>query len=86
MKYYVQFYRASDPTSKTEILGSDGVFILDGRNNLQTMITDAKRRIHQLKNIHDDIIAFTINRGERFSDSRIVYDSNPELKIESQIM
>lgn len=83
MKYYVQFYRHSYDTtsSKTEILGSNGVYILDGRNNLSTMIEDAKRRIHQLKNIHDDIVAFTINKGERFSESRIVYDSNPELKI-----
>jgi len=83
MKYYVQFYRALDSNSKTEMLGSDSVFILDGRNSLPTMIEDAKRRIHQLKNIHDDIVAFTINKGERFSESRIVYDSNPELKIES---
>jgi len=51
MKYYVQFYKVSDTTSnsKTEVLGSDGVFILDGRNKLLTMIADAKRRIHQYK-------------------------------------
>ena len=81
MKYYVQFYRASDPTSKTEILGSDGVYILDGRNSLPTMIEDAKKRINQIKNIHSDIIAFTIHKGERFSNSQLIYDSNPELKI-----
>jgi len=81
MKYYVQFYRALDSNSKTEMLGSDSVFILDGRNSLPTMIEDAKRRIHQLKNIHDDIVAFTINKGERFSESHIIYDSKPELKI-----
>jgi hypothetical protein len=83
MKYYVQFYRAFDSNSKTEMLGSDGIFILDGRNNLSTMIKDAKKRMSQLKNIHNNIIAFTINRGERFESSIIVYDSNPELRIES---
>ena len=83
MKYYVQFYRHSYDTtsSKTEILGSNGVYILDGRNNLPTMIEDAKKRINQIKGVHSDIIAFTIHRGERFSKSRIVYDSNPRLKI-----
>ena len=83
MKYYAQFYRPSDTTSnsKTEMLGSDSVFILDGRNKLLTMIADARKRMHQLKNIHDDIVAFTINKGERFSESHIIYDSKPELKI-----
>ncbi len=83
MKYYAQFYRHSDTTSsKTEILGSNGVYILDGRNSLSTMKEDARKRISQIKGVHDDIIAFTINRGERFESSIIVYDSNPELKIE----
>ena len=83
MKYYAQFYRPSDTTSnsKTEMLGSDSVFILDGRNKLLTMIADARKRMHQLKGVRNDIIAFTINRGERFSKSQLLYDSNPELKI-----
>jgi hypothetical protein len=83
MKYYVQFYRHSYDTtsSKTEILGSNGVYILDGRNNLQTMIEDARKRISQIKGVQSDIIAFTIHRGERFSKSQLLYDSNPELKI-----
>lgn len=83
MKYYTQFYRPSDTTSnsKTEILGSNGVYILDGRNSLPTMIEDARKRISQIKGVHDDIVAFTINKGERFSESHIIYDSKPELKI-----
>jgi hypothetical protein len=82
MKYYAQFYRPSDTTSsKTEIIGSNGVYILDGRNKLQTMIEDARKRVSQMKGVHSDIVAFTIHRGERFSKSQLIYDSNPELKI-----
>jgi hypothetical protein len=83
MKYYAQFYRHSYDTtsSKTEIIGSNGVYILDGRNKLLTMIEDARKRISQMKGVHSDIVAFTIHRGERFSKSQLIYDSNPELKI-----
>ena len=32
--------------------GSDGVFILDGRNNIYTMRADAKERAHKFRFIH----------------------------------
>ena len=53
----------------------------DKKGSDRIMIEDARKRISQLKNIHDDIVAFTINKGERFSESHIIYDSKPELKI-----
>ena len=82
MKYYAQFYRRVSDTAKTEMLGSDSVFILDGRNRLPTMIKDAEKRMFQMRNIHRSIIGFTIKKGNRFESSLILYDSRPELKIE----
>ena len=71
---YVQFYTTGCMTGKEiECSGSDGVFILDGRNRLDIMIQDAKDRIRQLRFVKSDIVAFSICKGDRFSDSREVY-------------
>ena len=59
MKYYVQFLevkqvfdtermRFTDKVYIDEVLGRDGVFILDGRNNLDTMTQDAIDRAKRL--------------------------------------
>ncbi len=86
MKYFARFLTlSSGKTFKdgkmitvekfpTEAIGSDGVFILDGRNNLETMKIDAKKRIEQLKNIHT-FIGFKIMKGERFIDAKEIYKS-----------
>ncbi len=80
MKYYAQFYESCGP-NKTEMLGSEAVFILDGRKNLHNMVNDARERLKKLRNVHKRIAAFTICKGERFDKSHIIYDSNPELLI-----
>ena len=68
MKYHVQFM----DTSEQEALGSDGVFILDGRNNLFTMEQDADERMASMnKHIHN-YVGWRIKRGSRFSNSVIV--------------
>ena len=55
-------------------LGSDGVYILDGRNSLSTMIQDCYDRIDRLKNIYR-VDGFEIRRGTKFSDSKVIYQS-----------
>ena len=62
-----------------EILGSDGVFILDGRNTLLNQITDCYKRIKQLKNVKPWINGFAIRKGERFSDDNVVLYDEQEL-------
>ena len=64
MKYYIQFYTGEN----NEALGSDGVFILDGRNSTYNMINDGRDRAWQLRNIKK-FYGFKIMRGERFKDS-----------------
>ena len=82
MKNYVQFKRINNLKYQDgkmievepylqEILGSDGVFILDGRNDINTMINDCHDRIKRLKNIFT-VNAFEIHRGD-FRNSTIVY-------------
>lgn len=87
MKVYVQFYHNSTgyvpnsfpPQFKAEyikpikILGRDGVYILDGRNSLDTMINDAENRAQKLSN---KPIGYKIIRAEKFTDKgRILYSS-----------
>ena len=54
-----------------DILGSMGVYILDGRNTLDNMIFDAKiqaQRLQSIKPIH----GIRIMRGNRFDNSKEV--------------
>ena len=68
MKYHVQFLEVHN-NKLCEAMGSDGVFILDGRNSLQTMTIDAIYRFHRLnKNIHS-YRGWRIKKGSRFSNS-----------------
>ena len=72
MKYYVQFSHVVDDELQ-ELCGSDGVFLLDGRNNISTMRCDAQARIAQLQNVQD-IEAYKIMKGERFDDATCLYE------------
>ena len=87
MKYFVQFKNYNNVKWNNKLmkvvevepylqdnLGSDSVFILDGRNNLATMIIDAKKQAQRLKNVAK-IDAFEIHKGTRFSESTIIYKS-----------
>lgn len=83
---YVQFYqkstgyiagsippRFSDANIKPiEMCGSDGVYILDGRNNLDNMILDAEKRLEKMRMIHTYIIGYKIIKAQRFSDTGTV--------------
>ena len=69
MKYHAQFLVQYTPDGEIqELLGSDGVFILDGRNRFGTMVKDAVKRIDFLKNVQPKIVGFKIMQGSRFGD------------------
>jgi len=74
MKYYTQFLVRYGPNEEIrELLGSDGVFVLDGRNNLGTMIRDSMERIEKLKNVQPSIVGFSIIKGSRFGDGTEIH-------------
>ena len=90
MKVYVQFYhlstgyiegsippRFSDENKKPiELCGSDGVFILDGRNNIETMEEDAQQRMQKLNKFGKQITGYRILRANSFLDNgKVVYSS-----------
>lgn len=65
MKYYIQFMRAgigSETGQMVEPCGSDSVFILDGRNNLDTMINDGFERMRKLENVQN-FAGFQVMKG-----------------------
>ncbi len=47
MKYWVQYLQ----TPTQDALGTDGVYILDGRNNSETMRKDALKQAWRLQNV-----------------------------------
>ena len=71
MKYFVQFLHIRNG-ELCENIGSDGVFILDGRNTLDTMKRDAQERLFRLKNV-SRIDGYRIMKGERFTNAEQVY-------------
>jgi hypothetical protein len=68
MKVYAQYLTKDLNGNIVEAMGSDSVFILDGRNKPDTMINDSLIRMNQLRNIHPDYIGFRIYQGERIQD------------------
>ena len=72
MKYYVQFLDTDVPGHIVEAMGSDGVFILDGRNSMDTMTVDAITQFHRMnKNIHT-YVGWRIMKGSRFDNSKMI--------------
>ena len=79
---YVQFYhnstgyiagsippRFSDEHIKPiPMCGSDSVYILDGRNNLDTMISDAEKRVEKMRTIHPYICGYKIIKAQSLLD------------------
>lgn len=85
MKVYVQFYQLStgydgnhfsEKNKKPiEMLGSDGVFILDARTTIETMKDDVMSRIQKLSKTRR-IIGYKIISATNFSDNgRVLYTS-----------
>lgn len=72
MKYYVRFLDLNTRNEVSEALGSDAVFILDGRNTLENMIVDAIKQFHRMnKNLHS-YCGWRIMKGSRFNNSVLV--------------
>ena len=56
---------------EVDCVASSGIFILDGRNNLNTMIEDAKQQVKRLQDIKPGISSFKIMKGD-LKNSRCV--------------
>jgi len=70
MKAYVQFLQVNN-NILMESLGSDGVFILDKRNNLETMKCDADIRMHKLRNVNPFYVGYRIYYSNRFDNKNM---------------
>ena len=79
VKYYAQFMEYNLKGVLDLALGSDGVFILDGRKTLEHMIEDAKEQMHRLRFVQT-YSKFRIMKGN-FRESKIVY-KNYENQLE----
>ncbi len=63
MLYHAHFKEINCITKELqEALGSDAIFTLDGRNNIETMIKDAEKRMFNLRKVKD-YIGFNIYKG-----------------------
>lgn len=58
-----------------ECLGSDAWYVLDGRNNLSTMIQESRSRLHSMRFVHPNWNGFKIVVG-RPSNNREIYKSS----------
>jgi hypothetical protein len=77
MKVYVQFLtKALDGKEIIDLLGSEGVFILDGRNSLATWKADATERAYRMRKVHPTIVGWKIIVNDRFTDDpdKVVYE------------
>ena len=74
MKVHVQFLEEKLNGLIDDALGSDGVFILDGRNSLETMKADATDRMNKLNTLHR-YVGFSIRRGPRFDQFKEIYNT-----------
>jgi len=73
MKYYTQFLVHDLAGKVIEAMGSDGVFILDGRCGRDTMIQDSRKQMRKLKKVKPHYIGFALMKGDRFDNSTVVY-------------
>jgi hypothetical protein len=69
MKRFARFFQVINGKNM-ELLGSEGVYILDARNSTSTSISDCIERMNKLKNVHGNLSGFIIYRAERFSDTK----------------
>ena len=72
MKDYTQFL-VTNNNILMEAMGSDGVCILDGRNNLQTMKIDAMLRMNKLQVVRPNLVGYRVYKSERFDNKNLLY-------------
>lgn len=95
MKVYVRFYTNStgyiegsippqftpENVKPIPVVGTDGVFILDGRNTLRNMIYNAESRMNKMnRNLNKGFVGFKIVRSERFTDNGVTLYSSLKSK------
>ena len=73
MQYYAQFLISGTDGEPQDLLGSDGVYVLDGRNHIGSMCKDSFNRIEKLKAVQPHIIGFKIMKGKKFTESYEVH-------------
>ena len=74
MTHYIQFKDKDLKGNVVDAIGTDGVFILDGRNGLNTMFQDGMKRMLQLRRVHK-YVGFVVMKGSRFDNSKEIMRS-----------
>lgn len=74
---YAQFYSMSTGYSKPpepiELLGSDGIYHLDGRFSLDNHISGTKLKAMQINDrLRKGIVGFKIMKGPRYSEAKAI--------------
>jgi hypothetical protein len=65
-----------DHVKPIELLGSDGILLLDGRYGLDRMIFEADNRAEKMKRIHPDIIGYEIVVANNLLEyGRVIYST-----------
>ena len=73
MKFHAQFLVKDLKSEIVDALGTDGVYILDGRNSLTKMISDSKNQMKRMRHMHPNYIGFAIKEGTRFDNSEEIF-------------
>lgn len=73
MKVYIQFLTTGTKGNIIEKLGSDGVFMLDGRQKLSTWVKDGHDRAYMLRHV-SHLVGFKVMVGSRFDNSYTVHE------------
>jgi hypothetical protein len=69
MNVHAQFLTVNMSGKIWEATGSEGVFILDGRNTYGTQAHDARERMKKLSKAQN-FVGFVIKKGNRFSNAK----------------
>ena len=72
MRVYAQFLVINTERKLSEAVGSDGAFILGGRNSIQTQKNDAMVKMHRLRAVRPEFVGYRIYRGARFSNNNLL--------------
>jgi len=64
---------SEDNKKPIDMLGSDGVYILDARKNINSLMSDCVLRLNKLRLNH--IVQYEIIRSEDFYEGKVLYKS-----------
>jgi len=67
MKSWAQLFCQTSEGTLTQLLGSDGVVIFDGRLNLNSKHEICRMTINSRRNIHNSLAGYQIHNSSRFS-------------------